>query len=75
MKKDWLVFGSERSSKLVMTWLRLTLKEILVVFCAINYGKHKGRVICDRNVNDIIKRSIVRVKRCGRPSDLEVSGH
>ena len=29
----------------------------------------------DRQVNEIIKRSIVRVKRCERPSDLEVSGH
>ena len=32
-------------------------------------------LFCDRNVNDIIKRSVVKVKRCERPSDLEVSGH
>ena len=35
----------------------------------------RNRAICDRNVNDIIKRGVVKVKRCERPSDLEVSGH
>ena len=70
-----LVFGSERSAKLVRKWLRLKPKEIQPVFCAINHGKCKDRAICDRNVNDIIKRSVVKVKRCERPSDLEVSGH
>ena len=33
------------------------------------------RPICDRNVNEIIKKSVVKVKRCERPSDLKVSGH
>ena len=70
-----LVFGSERSAKLVRKWLRLKPKEIQPVFCAINHGKCEDRAICDRNVNDIIKRSILKVKRCERPSDLEVSGH
>ena len=37
------------------------------VFCAINHGKCEDRAICDR--------SVVKVKRCGRPSALEVSGH
>ena len=70
-----LVFGSERSAKLVRTWLRLKPREIQPVFCAINHGRCEDRAICDRNVNDIIKRSVVKVKRCERPSDLEVSGH
>ena len=70
-----LVFGSERSAKLVRKWLRLKPKEIQPVFCAINHGQCEDRAICDRNVNDIIKRSVVKVKRCERPSDLEVSGH
>ena len=70
-----LVFGSERSAKLVRKWLRLKPEEIQPVFCAINHGKCEDRAICDRNVNDIIKRSVVKVKRCERPSDLEVSGH
>ena len=70
-----LVFGSERSEKLVRKWLRLKPVEIQPVFCAINHGKCEDRAICDRNVNDIIKRSVVKVKRCERPSDLEVSGH
>ena len=73
--KGRLVFGSERSAKLVRKWLRLKPKEIQPVFCAINHGKCEDRAICDRNVNDIIKRSVVKVKRCERPSDLEVSGH
>ena len=73
--KGRLVFGSERSAKLVRKWLRLKPEEIQPVFCAINHGKCEDRAICDRNVNDIIKRSVVRVKRCERPSDLEVSGH
>ena len=73
--KGRLVFGSERSAKLVKKWLQLKPKEIQPVFCAINHGKCEDRAICDRNVNDIIKRSIIKVKRCERPSDLEVSGH
>jgi integrase/recombinase XerD len=70
-----LVFGSKRSAKLVRKWLRLKPVEIQPVFCAINHGRCEERTICDRNVNDIVKRSIVKVKRCERPSDLEVSGH
>ena len=73
--KGRLVFGSERSAKLVRKWLRLKPKEIQPVFCAINHERCEDRAICDRNVNDIIKRSVVKVKRCERPSDLEVSGH
>ena len=73
--KGRLVFGSERSAKLVRKWLRLKPTEIQPVFCAINHGRCEDRAICDRNVNEIIKRSVVKVKRCERPSDLEVSGH
>ena len=70
-----LVFGSERSAKLLRVWFRKKPKEIDAVFCAINHGKCVERPICDRNVNEIIKKSVVKVKRCERPSDLEVSGH
>ena len=70
-----LVFGSDRSAKLVKKWLKLKPKAIQPVFCAINHGRCEDRAICDRNVNDIIKRSIVKVKRCERPSGLEVSEH
>ena len=72
--KGRLVFGSDRSAKLVKKWLRLKPAEIQPVFCAINHERCEDRAICDRNVNDIIKRSVVRVKKCERPSDLEVSG-
>ena len=70
-----LVFGSERSAKLLKTWLREKPEEIEAVFCAINHGKCLARPICDRNVNEIIKKGVVKVKRFERPSDLEVSGH
>ena len=70
-----LVFGSERSAKLLSVWFRKKPKEIKAVFCAINHGRCMDRPICDRNVNEIIKKSVVKVKRCERPSDLEVSGH
>ena len=70
-----LVFGSERSAKLVRKWLRHKPKEIHSIFCAINHGRCVDKPICDRNVNDIIKRGVIKVKCCERPSDLEVSGH
>ena len=70
-----LVFGSERSAKLMRKWLRRKPKDIQPIFCAINHGRCLDRPICDRNVNDIIKRGVVKVKRFERPSDLEVSGH
>ena len=70
-----LVFGSERSAKLLKKWLRQKPKEIEAVFCAVNHGRCVDRAICDRQVNEIIKQGLVRVKRYPRPSDLEVSGH
>ena len=70
-----LVFGSERSAKLLRGWFRQKPKEIEAVFCAINHWQCLDRPICDRNVNEIIQKSVVKVKRCERPSDLEVSGH
>ena len=70
-----LVFGSERSAKLLKKWLRQKPKEIEAVFCAVNHERCVDRAICDRQVNEIIKQSLVMVKRYPRPSDLEVSGH
>ena len=70
-----LVFGSERSAKLLRAWFHQKPKEIDAVFCAINHGRCLDRPICDRNVNEIIKKSVVKVKRFDRPSDLDVSGH
>ena len=69
------MFGSERSAKPVVAAeakacgnsARLSARSIM--------GGGEDRAICDRRVNDIIKRSVVKVKRCERPSDLEVSGH
>ena len=70
-----LVFGSERSAKLLRKWLRHKPLNIQPIFCAINHGHCVNRPICDRNVNDVIKRGVIKVKGCERPSDLEVSGH
>jgi integrase/recombinase XerD len=70
-----LVFGSERSAKLLKQWLRLKPNETQPVFCAVNHGRCLDRAICDRQVNEIIKQGLVKVKRYPRPSDLEVSGH
>ena len=70
-----LVFGSERSNKLLRAWFRKKPMEIEAVICAISHEQCLDRPICDRNVNEIIKKSVVKVKRCERPSDLEVSGH
>ena len=70
-----LVFGSVRSAKLVRKWLKHKPIDIQIIFCAINHGKCIDRPICDRNVNDIIKRGVINVKGCERPGDLEVSGH
>ena len=70
-----LVCGSERSAKLLRAWFPKKPKEIEAVFCAINHGQCLDRSICDRNVNEIIKKSVAKVKRCERPSDMEVSGH
>lgn len=61
-----LVFGSQRSAKLLRAWFRKKPKEIEAVFCAINHGQCLDRPICDRNVNKIIKKSVVKVKRCER---------
>lgn len=70
-----LVFGSERSAKLLRAWFRQKPKNIEPIFCAINHGKCLDRSICDRNVNEIIKKSVMNVKHRNPPTELEVSGH
>ena len=57
------------------TRIKIKPEVIQHVFCAINHVRCEDRAICDRNVNEIIKKSVVKVKRYERPSDLEVSGH
>ena len=70
-----LVFGSVRSAKLLRAWFRQKPKNIDPIFCAINHGKCLDRSICDRNFNEIIKKSVMNVKHRDHPTDLEVSGH
>mgnify|MGYP006074975739 CR=1 FL=1 len=62
-----LVFGSERSAKLLRAWFRNKPKEIQPVFCAISHGKCLDRPICNRNVNEIIKKSVGKIKTGGAP--------
>ena len=66
---------SERSAKLLKKWLRLKPKEIEPVFCAINHGTCKDRPIWARNANEIIKKTLVKVKGCERPGGGDVLGH
>ena len=70
-----LVFGSERSSKLLEHWLQQKPKTIHTIFCAINHGRCLDRPICDRNVNNIIKDSVLRVKGHEGHNEGDVSGH
>ena len=70
-----LVYGSERSAKLLRKWLRLKPKEIDTIFCAVNNGNYLDRPICARHLNEIIKCGVIKVKGCARPSEREVSGH
>ena len=72
--KGGLVFGSERSAKLVRKWLRQKPKKIQPVVCTISHGPCEDRTICDQNANNIIQRSILKLKRSERPIDLEISG-
>lgn len=51
-----LVFGSDRSARLLKQWLRRKPKEIHAVFCAINHGRCLDRAICDRQVNEVINK-------------------
>ena len=44
-------------------------------FCAINHETFKDQLICERNVNKIIKKTAVKVKGCERLMDVDVSGH
>ena len=69
-----MVFGSERSAKLLKKCLRQKPAKIQPVFCVVNHGGCLDRAICDRQVNEVIKQALVRVERYPRPSDLEVSG-
>ncbi len=69
-----LTFGSKRSTKLIKSWLKKKPEDIPWLFCAINHDRCLDRPLCDRSVNEIIKKSIVRVKG-HKPRDWEISGH
>ena len=49
--------------------------EIEAVFRAMNHVTCKVRTICARNVNRVIKKTMVKVKECERSRDGDVSGH
>ena len=70
-----LFSGRKGAQSFLKEWLKQKPLEIPPVFCAVNHGRFLDRVICDWQVNEIIKQALVRVKRYQRPSDFEVSGH
>ena len=70
-----LVFGSRRSAKLLRHWLKLKPRAIDAIFCAVNHQTCLDRALCDRSVNDIIKRGSLRVKGCEKPREQDLSGH
>ena len=70
-----LVYSFKRSHGLLRKWLRRKPASSRMVFCAISHGTCLDRAICDRSVNEIIKKAVARVKIPGRPDDRAVSGH
>ena len=69
-----LVFGSERSTKLLRKWLRQKPDNIPWLFCAVNHGRCLSHALCGRSVSDIVKRAVIRT-RGTRPREAEISGH
>jgi integrase len=69
-----LVFGSERSAKLLRRWLRRKPKDIPWLFCAVNHDTCLDRSVCGRTVSEIVKRAVLRT-RGARPREAEISGH
>lgn len=69
-----LVYGSERSAKLLEKWLRHLPNDIDWIFCSTVHGRYQDRPMSDRSVNNILKKAIVRT-RGERPRDTEISGH
>jgi integrase/recombinase XerD len=57
-----LVFGSERSAKLLRKWLRKKPRDINWLFCSVNHGRCLSRALCGRSVSDIVKRAVIRTR-------------
>lgn len=70
-----LVFGSARSTKLLKSWLRHRPSHIEPLFCALSSGTCLERALCDRSINEIIKRGLLKVKGVARPNYKDISGH
>lgn len=69
-----LVFGSDRSAKLLRKWLRHKPPAISWIFCPVRHGQCLDKPLTGRSVNEIIKMSVVRTRGM-RPRDHLVSGH
>ena len=69
-----LVFGSERSEKLLRKWLRKKPEDMPWLFCAVNHGRCLSHALCGRSVSNIVKRAVIRT-RGTRPREAEISGH
>ncbi|MDA7738802.1 tyrosine-type recombinase/integrase [Amylibacter sp.] len=69
-----LTFGSKRSTKLIKSWLKKKPEDIPWLICGINHDPCLDRPLCEQSVNEIIRKSIARIKD-HKPRDWEISWH
>ena len=69
-----LVDGSKRSSQLLKTWMKHLPENSDYLFSPVYNEKILNRALCERSINEIIKKSVVKT-RGHRPREREVSGH
>lgn len=69
-----LVYGSDRSAKLLRKWLYILPHNHTTLFCPTCHGQIVDRPMSGRSISEIIKRAVIKT-RGERPRESEVSGH